>query len=198
MKAPSSAVWSAHHHWTESLALYLWACSLDNGIRWPWLCISSIWAACYRNAPSLLHKKYKIETEWCYQLFETDSSIHVSSTWTLNITPLVQTRRHEVISGRSTTHAYRTVYCTARTAKRIAHLLCTFQIRPQQITGIVKWNAYMKIRHICQHLSAQISPYRIVRRAEHFVNAKHPGTIGWNILQMPSMLQYKESGTLFL
>jgi hypothetical protein len=78
----------------------------------------------------------------------------------LNTTLLVPTRRHEVISGGSTTHAYRTVYCTARTAERIIHLLLlrTFQIRPQQIMGIVKWNADKKIRHVCQHLSAQISP----------------------------------------
>ena len=78
-----------------------------------------------------------------------------------NTTLLVQTRRHEVISGRRVTHAYRTVYCTARTAERIAHLLRIFRISPQQIMGIVKWNAYIKIRHICQHLSAQISPFRI-------------------------------------
>jgi hypothetical protein len=83
MKAPSSAVQSAHHHCAESLALYLSGCSLDNGIRWPWLCTSSSLAAYYHNAPSLSHKKYKIETEWYYQLFETDSSIHVSSAWTL-------------------------------------------------------------------------------------------------------------------
>jgi hypothetical protein len=82
MKAPSSAVRSVHHHCAESLALYLCACLLDNGIRWPWLCTSSIRAACYRNAPSLSHKKYKIENGWYYQLFETDSSIHVFSAWT--------------------------------------------------------------------------------------------------------------------
>jgi hypothetical protein len=83
IKGLSSAVRSAHHQCAESLALYLWGCSLDNGIRWPWLCTWSIRAACYRNAPSLSHKKYKIETEWYYQLLETDSSIHASSAWTL-------------------------------------------------------------------------------------------------------------------
>jgi hypothetical protein len=44
-----------------------------------------------------------------------------------NTTLLVQIRRHQVISGGSTTHACRTVCCTARTAERIAHLRYTFR-----------------------------------------------------------------------
>lgn len=36
-----------------------------------------------RNVPSLLNKEHKTETEWYHLLFETDSSIHVSSVWTL-------------------------------------------------------------------------------------------------------------------
>lgn len=43
-----------------------------------------------------------------------------------------------MIPSGSTTYACRTVYCTARTAEQIAHLLRTFRIRPQQIIGIVK------------------------------------------------------------
>ena len=82
-----------------------------------------------------------------------------------NTTLLVQTRFDEVISGGSTT--YRTVYCTARIAERIAHLLRTFQNRPPHTKGTVKWNAYMKVHHICQHFLVRISPFRISRRAEH-------------------------------
>jgi hypothetical protein len=63
MKAPHSDVYSAHDHCAECLALYPLACSLDNGIRWPWLCTLRIWAAHYHNALFLLRKKYKIEID---------------------------------------------------------------------------------------------------------------------------------------
>jgi hypothetical protein len=39
---------------------------------------------------------------------------------------LLWTRRHGVIFAGNTTHAYRTVCCTARIAERIVHLLRTF------------------------------------------------------------------------
>jgi hypothetical protein len=46
--------------------------------------------------------------------------------------------------------------------------------------GIVKWNAYLKLRHICQHhricQRKDLVAFRQVHRAEHFVNANHPGT----------------------
>lgn len=84
MKRPSSIVRSVHQHCAGSLALYLWTCLMNNGIRWLWLCISSIQAVYYRNVPSVSHKKDRIETDWYYYLFETDNSSHVSSAWTLN------------------------------------------------------------------------------------------------------------------
>lgn len=83
MKAWSSPARWVYYYCAESLALYLCACSLDNSIRWPWSCTSSIRVACYRNVPFLSHKTYKIETVGYYRLFETDSSIHVFSVWTL-------------------------------------------------------------------------------------------------------------------
>lgn len=79
MKAPSSAVRSAHHHCAGYLVLYLWACWVGNGIRWSWPCTSSIRVACCRNAPSVSHMKYRIGNERYYRQFENDNSIHVSS-----------------------------------------------------------------------------------------------------------------------
>jgi hypothetical protein len=46
--------------------------------------------------------------------------------------------------------------------------------------GIVKWNAYLKVRHVCQRdricQRKDLMAFRQVHRAEHFVNADHPGT----------------------
>lgn len=88
---------------------------------------------------------------------------------------LVQTQRHEVISGERRTYACQTVCCTGRTAEQGTRLR-TFQITPQQVMGVVKRNAYKKLVAFVSIDLAQISPFRIVNGAEHFVNAKHPGT----------------------
>jgi hypothetical protein len=130
MEVPPFDVWLAHYRHAGPLALYLWAYSPDSGIQSPWLCTSNIRAAGYRNGPSFARRKYKIETGWYYQLFETDNSIHVFSAWTL---------KHPTVSidlaTTSITHADQMVSCTARTAGQIVPFHHAFQIGPQNDLG---------------------------------------------------------------